>query len=147
MSTIEEAQRSIVEEFSGITEWEERYALIIDIGKKHPDIPDEYKTEQFRVKGCQSTVWLHAKLENGRIVYEATSDAMIVRGLVALLIRVFSGRTPDEILKAKPTFIDDIGLSQNLTQGRANGLASMIEQIKLYAMAFGQLSKIAAAKA
>ncbi len=139
--TIEQTQKNIVEEFAQFIDWEERYGRIIELGKQHLDIPDEYKIDKLRVKGCQSTVWLHAKLEDGRVVYEATSDAMIVRGLIALLLRVYSNRTPQEILQTPPSFIHDLGLSDNLTQGRQNGLASMVEQIKLYAMAFSAMTQ------
>ncbi len=139
--TIAEAQKEIVEEFAFFDDWEQRFEHLIDLGKSHLDIPDEYKTEAYRVRGCQSTVWLHPELKDGRVVFQATSDAMIVRGLIALLLKVYSGRTPEEIASTPPKFVDELGLNEHLTQGRANGLASMIEQIKLYAVAFGQLEK------
>jgi cysteine desulfuration protein SufE len=138
--SIDESQKNIVAEFAGFTDWEDRYAHIIRLGKQHPDIPEEFKTETFRVKGCQSTVYLHARLEDGRVYYRASSDAMIVRGLIALLLRVYSGRTPEEILRTPPDFIHALGLTENLTMGRQNGLKAMIEQIKLYAMAFHAMS-------
>lgn len=133
--TIEQAQREIVEEFAFFDDWEQRFEHIIELGKSHRDIPAEFKIEAFRVKGCQSTVWLYPEYRDGRVVLKATSDAMIVRGLIALLLRVYSGRTPEEILRTPPRFIEELGLNQHLTQGRANGLASMIEQIRRYAAA------------
>ncbi|MFQ5502745.1 MAG: aminotransferase class V-fold PLP-dependent enzyme, partial [Phycisphaerae bacterium] len=132
--TIEQTQARIVEEFADIVDWEERYERIIEIGRGHPDIPEEYKQDKLIVRGCQSTVWLHARLENGRVYFTAASNAMIVNGLIALLMRVYSNRTPDEITNTQPTFIRDVGLSENLSQGRANGLAAMIKQIQLYAI-------------
>lgn len=141
MNEIEKAQKEIIEEFDLCLDWEDRYQMIIDMGKEHPDIPDEYKIEKYRVKGCQSTVYLHAEMEEDRLKLEATSDAMIVKGLVAVLMRVYNGRKPSEVLETPPTFIEELGLSKNLSQGRANGLASMIEQIKLYAQAFHALDK------
>ena len=136
---IAEEQERIVEEFSRIGEWEERYRKIIALGKALPAIEDlqaDVRDEKFRVRGCQSTVYLKPELREGRVRFTATSDALIVRGLIALLLRVYSERSPDEILGTKPEFIERIGLSQNLSQGRANGLAAMLEQIRLYARAF-----------
>ncbi len=136
---IAEEQERIVEEFSRIGEWEERYRKIIALGKALPAIEDlqaDVRDEKFRVRGCQSTVYLKPELREGRVRFTATSDALIVRGLIALLLRVYSERSPDEILGTKPEFIERIGLSQNLSQGRANGLAAMLEQIRLYALAF-----------
>jgi len=144
--TIEQAQEGIVEEFSKYGNWEERYGHIIDLGKEHPDISDEFKVEKYRVKGCQSTVYLHAALDGDRVRFQATSDAMIVRGLVALLMRVYDERTPKEIIDTPPSYIQDLGLAENLTQGRANGLQSMIEQIKNYAVAFHTLLQARGAK-
>lgn len=139
--TTSEAQKQILEEFSLLTEWEDRFEQIIEFGKRHGDLPDELKDEQFKVKGCQSQVWLVPSLEDGRVHFEATSDAMIVRGLIALLMRVYNDRTPSEILRTPPAFVEELGLNQHLTQGRANGLASMIEQIRLYALAFNQMEQ------
>lgn len=133
--TIEQTQDRIVSEFSAITDWEERYQKIIDLGRRHPHIPEELKQDKFIVRGCQSTVWLHAKLENdGRVTFTAESNAMIVNGLITLLLRVYSGRTADEIIRTQPRFITEIGLSTHLSQARANGLAAMLEQIKNYAL-------------
>jgi len=136
---IEQTQTRIVKEFSGCPDWESKYQRIIDVGKSHPHIPEEYKQDKLKVKGCQSTVWLHAKLDGDKIVFTSESDALIVNGLVALLLRVFSNRTPDEILGAEPHFIRDIGLPENLSQVRSNGLAAMVREIKTYAAALKQL--------
>ncbi len=139
--SIIEAQKEIVEEFAFFDDWEQRFEHIIELGKSHMDISDDHKSEKYRVRGCQSTVWLYPEFKEGRIHFHATSDAMIVRGLIALLMKVYSGRTPAEIASTPPAFVDELGLNDHLTQGRANGLASMIEQIKLYAVAYGQLEK------
>lgn len=141
MNEIEKAQQEIVEQFDGCVDWEDRYQRIIDLGKEHGDIPEEYKVERFRVKGCQSTVYLHASLNGDRIHFQATSDAMIVKGLVSLLMHVYDNRKPKDILTTPLTFIKEIGLSENLSQGRANGLASMIQQITLYAQAFAAMQQ------
>lgn len=129
-------QKEIVEEFSGLTDWEDRYKKLIELGKALPDLPDSKKLEDFKVKGCQSQVWIHARLENGRVIFEADSDAILVRGLVALLLRVYSNATPKEIMETPPDFVKDIGLETKLSPSRANGLFSMIKQMKFYAMAF-----------
>lgn len=141
MNEIEQAQQEVIADFDGCVDWEDRYQQIIDLGKEHPDIPDEYKVDRYRVKGCQSTVYLHASMNGDRIHFQATSDAMIVKGLVSLLMHVYNNRTPQEILSTPLTFIKEIGLSENLSQGRANGLASMIQQINLYAQAFAAMQR------
>lgn len=139
--TIEQTQDRIVREFSAITDWEERYQKIIDLGRRHPHIPEEFKQDKYIVRGCQSTVWLHAKLENdGRVTFSAESNAMIVNGLITLLLRVYSGRTIGEIIETQPRFITEIGLSTHLSQARANGLAAMLEQIKNYAVVLKTLA-------
>lgn len=134
--SIEEKQRALVADFQAISDWQERYRAIIQMGKQLPPLPDEHRTDKNKVKGCQSQVWLHASLEGGCVQFEADSDASIVRGLIAILLRVFSGHPPDEIITAQPHFIDDLGLSENLSQTRANGLAAMVKQIKFYGVAF-----------
>lgn len=134
--SIERTQDRIVEEFAAIPDWEERYQKIIDAGKRHPSIPENLKDDKWVVRGCQSTVWLHPELKDGKIAFLAESNAMIVNGLVAMLLRVYSNRTPEEILNTAPRFINEIGLSQHLSQARANGLAAMLEQIKNYALVF-----------
>ena len=133
--SIADKQREIVDEFAEISDWRDRYRHIIELGRQLPDLPDELRDDKFKVKGCQSQVWLHPSLEDGRVVFRADSDAAIVKGLVALVLRVFSGHTPDEILASKPNFVDEIGLSEHLSQTRANGLSSMLKQIQMYAFA------------
>jgi cysteine desulfuration protein SufE len=138
MSLIER-QRQIIAEFAGLSDWEERYKKLIEFGKSLPELPPEKRLEDYKVKGCQSQVWIHARLEDGRVIFEADSDALLVRGLVALLLRVYSGATPQEILTVPPDFVKDIGLESKLSPSRANGLVSMIKQMKYYAMAFQSL--------
>ena len=137
--TIDQTQARIVREFSACTDWEAKYQRIIDIGRSHPHIPDEYKQDKLKVKGCQSTVWLHARLDGDKVIYTAESDALIVNGLVALLLRVYSNRTPDEIIATEPTFVRDIGLAEHLSQVRSNGLAAMAREIRNYAVALKQV--------
>ncbi len=139
--TLSERQKQIVAEFAGLHDWEERYKKLIEIGKSLPELPDAKKLEDFKVKGCQSQVWMHARLEDGRIIFEGDSDALLVRGLVALLLRVYSDATPTEILNTPPEFVKQIGLESKLSPSRANGLFSMIKQIKFYAMAFSLQAK------
>ncbi len=129
-------QAAIVEEFEAFESWEERYQHIIAIGRQLPELAEEHRVDANKVRGCSSTVWLHAWLENGRIRYVADSDAVIVRGLVALLLRVYDQHKPTEILAADPAFIEELGLNQNLSSNRANGLAAMVKQVKAYALAF-----------
>jgi cysteine desulfuration protein SufE len=135
-SSIQETEASIVEEFSLFDSWEDKYEYIIDLGKKLPPLEEESKTESNRVKGCQSTVWLTAEYEDGKIFFKADSDAVIVKGLISMLIRVLSGRIPDEILAAKMEFIERVGMMSHLAQTRSNGLLAMIKQMKNYAMAY-----------
>lgn len=134
-ATIAEKQNEIIREFEGIRDWRQRYRHIIELGRALEDMPEELKTEKFKVRGCQSQVWLYPELKEGVVVYQADSDAAIVRGLVALVLRVFSGHTPDEILAAPADFVDKIGLSEHLSQTRSNGLAAMLKQVKMYALA------------
>jgi len=140
-SDIQSTQQAIIDEFSAFTEWEDRYGHIIKMGREHGDIDDSLKIEKFRVKGCQSTVYLIPQFKDGMVHFQAASDAMIVNGLVSILMKVYSGRTPAEIIETPPAFISELGLTENLTMGRQNGLKSMIEQIKLYAMAFQAMAK------
>lgn len=139
--TINEAQDEIIDEFSLFDDWEGKYEYIIDIGKKLPPLDEKYKTEDNIIKGCQSRVWLHPEIEQDKVQFEGDSDAVIVKGLVGLLIRVLSGRVPDEIAKADLYFIDRIGMTQHLAQTRANGLFSMLKQMKLYALAYSTMDK------
>jgi cysteine desulfuration protein SufE len=135
MGTIAEIQAEIVEEFDMFEDWMEKYEYIIDLGKTLPIIDDKYKVEENLIKGCQSRVWLHADNDNGIITYTADSDAIITKGIVAILIRVLSKQKAAEIAKADLVFIDKIGLKEQLSQTRANGLLSMVKEMKLYALA------------
>jgi len=134
--TIEETEKEIVEEFSLFDSWDEKYEYIIDLGKRLPPLEDHFKVDENRVRGCQSTVWLVADHKNGKVFYEAESDAIIVKGLIRLLIRVLTGHTPDEILNAKLDFIQQIGMTTHLAQTRSNGLLAMVKQMKNYALAY-----------
>lgn len=134
--TIDEVEDQIVEEFSVFDDWMDRYNYLIELSKELPVIDEKQKTEQNVIKGCQSRVWVNAELMDGKIYFSADSDAIITKGIIALLIRVLSARTPQEILNAELTFIDKIGLRENLSPTRANGLLAMIKQMKLYALAY-----------
>jgi cysteine desulfuration protein SufE len=136
-ASIAEIQREIVEEFSLFDDWTDRYEYIIDIGKKNPGLPDAVRTEENLVRGCQSQVWLTARMEGGLLYFEGDSDAIIVKGLVGLLLRVLSGHRPQDIASANLFFIDEIGMTQHLAQTRSNGLLAMVKQMKFYALAFG----------
>lgn len=133
--TIKEIQEEIVDEFSMFDDWMERYEYIIELGKSLPLIDPKYKLEENLIKGCQSKVWLHSEVSNNTLVFTADSDAILTKGIVALLLRVFTHQSPANILAANTDFIDDIGLREHLSPTRANGLVSMIKQIKLYAIA------------
>ena len=136
METINEVQDEIIEEFSGFDDWMDKYQLLIDMGSGQEPLPEEYKTEQNLIDGCQSRVWLQAAYREGRVVFRAESDALIVKGIVDLLVRVLSGHTPQEILDADLYFIDRIGLKEHLSPTRSNGLVAMLKQMKMYALAF-----------
>ncbi|MBT8269849.1 MAG: SufE family protein [Flavobacteriaceae bacterium] len=136
MKTIKEIQNDIVDEFSMFDDWMQRYEYMIELGKTLPLIEDQYKTDDNIIKGCQSKVWLHAELIDDKVVFTADSDAIITKGIIAILIRVFSDQNPKDILEADTAFIDEIGLKEHLSPTRANGLVSMIKQLKLYALAF-----------
>lgn len=138
--TINEAQEEIIEEFSEFEDWMDRYNLLIDIGKTTPVIDPKYKTNDFLIEGCQSKIWLYPEFDGKVITFSADSDAIITKGIVGLLIRVLSGHTPEEILSSDLHFIDAIGLRQNLSPTRSNGLLSMVKQIKLFALAYKNLS-------
>jgi cysteine desulfuration protein SufE len=139
--TISEVQDSIIEEFSLFDDWMDKYNLLIDIGKELPVIDPRYKVKDFLIDGCQSKVWLYPEFDGKLITFTADSDAIITRGIVALLIKVLSNRSPQEIISTDLYFIDKIGLRQNLSPTRSNGLLSMVRQMKLYAMAFNAKSK------
>lgn len=134
--TINEQQDEFIDDFSAIDDWMDRYSVIIEMGNAAENLDDKYKTESNLIEGCQSRVWLQADYENGKILFKADSDAIIVKGLVAMLVRVLSGHTPDEILGADLYFIDRIGLKEHLSPTRSNGLLSMVKQMRLYALAF-----------
>lgn len=134
--TTNEIQDAIIEEFSFFEDWTQKYEYIIECGKELGGLDEKYKIEENKVTGCQSHVWLHASLSNGLIHYGIDSEALIVKGLAALLLRVFNDRTADEILATQPTFIEGIGMKAHLSPTRSNGLASMVKQIKNYAVAF-----------
>ena len=134
--TINEAQDEVIEEFSDFTDWMDKYQLLIDLGNEQQPLDERYKTESNLIDGCQSRVWLQADYHDGVIDFSAESDALIVKGIIALLIRVLSGHTPDEILSADLYFIDRIGLREHLSPTRSNGLLAMIKQMRMYALAF-----------
>ncbi|SDC77391.1 SufE family protein [Williamwhitmania taraxaci] len=134
--TLEEIQEEIIDEFSVFDEWMDRYGYLIELGKSVPAIDVKFKTDQYVIKGCQSRVWVNAELKDGKIYFTADSDAIITKGIIALLIRVLSDRSPEEILAADLHFIDSIGLKENLSPTRANGLVAMIKQMKLFALAY-----------
>ena len=136
MSSIQQIQKEIIEEFSLFDDWTQRYEYMIDLGKSLPLIDEKYKNDKFIIKGCQSNVWVNAELENKVIKFTADSDAIITKGIIAILIRVFSNQSPKDIIKANTDFIDQLGLKEHLSPTRANGLVSMIKQIKMYALAF-----------
>lgn len=135
MSTIQEIQEEIIDEFAMFDDWMQRYEYIIELGKSLPLINEQYKIEENLIRGCQSKVWLHAEFNNDKIVFTADSDAILTKGIIAILIRAFSNQKPSDIVNANTAFIDEIGLKEHLSPTRANGLVSMIKQIKLYAIA------------
>lgn len=136
--TINETQDEVIEEFSGFTDWMDRYQMLIDLGNDLEPLDERYKTEQNLIDGCQSRVWLQADYDGNVITFTAESDALIVKGIIALLIQVLSGHTPKEILDADLYFIDRIGLKEHLSPTRSNGLLAMVKQIRMYALAFSE---------
>lgn len=134
--TINELQDQVIEEFSIFDEWMDKYQYVIDLAGTMPEILAEHRTDQYIIKGCQSRVWIDAQMHDGQIFYSADSDAIITKGIIALLIRVMNGHTPQEILDADLYFIDKIGLKENLSPTRANGLVAMIKQMKMFALAY-----------
>jgi cysteine desulfuration protein SufE len=136
MGSIQHIQNKIVEEFDFFDDWDDKYGFIIDMGKSLKVLDSEFKTDDNIIKGCQSQVWLHAFLKDDKIIFEAESDAIIVKGIVAMLLRVFSDQTPNDIVNADIFFMEKIGMAKHLSPTRANGLVAMIKQIKLYALAF-----------
>lgn len=136
MEEISKIEAEIVEEFSLFDDWMDKYEHIISLGKDLPLIDEELKSDDLLIKGCQSRVWLHARLENGKVIYTADSDAIITKGIISLLIRALSGQQPDDIISTDLLFIEQIGLKEHLSPTRSNGLVSMVKQMKLYAIAF-----------
>ena len=139
--SIEETEQEIIDEFELFDDWMQRYEHLIDLGKSMPLIKDVYKTEDKLIKGCQSSVWMHSELKDGNVFFTADSDAIITKGMVALMIRVLSGHTPEEIMHSKLNFIETIGLTKHLSPTRSNGLLSMIKQMKLDAIAYSSKSE------
>ena len=136
MKTINELQDEVIEEFSDFDDWMDKYQLLIDLGSEQEPLDEQYKTDQNLIDGCQSRVWLQADLVDGKIVFQAESDALIVKGIVGLLVKVVSGHTPDEILDNDLYFIEKIGLKEHLSPTRSNGLLAMVKQMRMYALAF-----------
>ena len=134
--TINEIQDEIIDEFTGQDDWMDKYQMLIDLAGELPKLDERYKTEDNLIEGCQSRVWLHADMTDGLVRFEAESDALIVGGIIALLIRVLSGHTPDEILDSQLYFIDRIGLHEHLSPTRSNGLVAMVKQMRIYALAY-----------
>lgn len=134
--SINKIQDEIIEEFELFDNWEDRYAYLIELGKKLPEMEESYKTDEYKIKGCQSNVWIHTKLEEDKIIFRGDSDALIVKGLVSILIRVLSAQNPAEVAEADLYFLEKIGMQQHLSMTRANGLASMIKQMKMYGLAY-----------
>ncbi len=141
MKTINEIQDEIIEDFSGLEDWMDKYQLLIDLGNDQEPLEEKYKTDQNLIDGCQSRVWIQSDFTDGIITYRAESDALIVKGIISLLIRVLSGHTPDEILDADLYFIDEIGLRQHLSPTRSNGLLAMVKQMRMDALAFKAMSE------
>ncbi len=140
--TIDEKQHEIIEEFSVFTDWMDKYSLLIELGNDLETLEEEHHVSQNLIEGCQSKVWLYARIKDDRIYFSADSDAIITKGIAALLVKVLSGNTPDEILKSDLHFIDEIGLKEHLSPTRSNGLVAMVKQMRLYALAFKAQQKV-----
>ncbi len=138
---IKETHEALIKEFENLDNWDDRYAHIIKLGRELPEFPEEYRTDKNKIDGCQSQVWMNAGLDDGKIVISADSDAMIVKGLIAVLLKAYSGFAPSEILSNPPDFIKEIGIDNHLSPTRKNGLGAMLKQIQLYAVAFKALEK------
>ncbi|MFH0735229.1 MAG: SufE family protein [bacterium] len=139
--SILDKQKELIKKFENLTDWEEKYTLIIQFGKQMPAFPEELKVDKNKIEGCQSQVWINAKLIDGKVIFSADSDAMIVKGLIAILIDVYSNQTPNDILSSPPDFLKTIGIDNHLSPTRKNGLGAMLKQIQLFAFAFKSLSK------
>lgn len=138
--TIEQSQQELIEEFADIDDWMDRYSMIIDMGNALPAIDEKYRTPEYLIEGCQSRAWVNAELtDDGKVIYTADSDAIIVKGIISMLVKVLSGHTPDEIIGSDLHFISDIGLQEHLSPTRSNGLLAMLKQMRLYALAFKEL--------
>lgn len=140
--TAAERQNRIIEDFSRLSDWEEKYKKIIELGRVLTPFPEAYRNEENKVRGCQSQVWLFARIHDGKVELFGDSDALIVKGLVAVLLEIYSGGSPEEILKLEPEFVERLGFANNLSPSRTNGLFSMLKQIKLYAQAFYMMQKL-----
>ncbi len=138
---VKEKQEQLVKEFEQLPDWEERYQYLIKLGRELAPLPEEYRKDKYKIEGCQSQLWINAKFENGKIIFNADSDAMIVKGLIAILIKVYSGESAEEILKSPPDFLKQIGIDKHLSPTRKNGLGAMIKQIQMYALAFKAMSE------
>jgi cysteine desulfuration protein SufE len=139
--TIKEKQQELINEFKEIEDWDDRYAKIIKMGKELPDFNEEYRIEKNKIEGCQSQVWIHAEIKEGKVSFEADSDAMIVKGLIAMILKVYSNHKPEEILSSPPDFINEIGIDKHLSLTRKNGLGAMLKQIQMFALAYKALAK------
>jgi cysteine desulfuration protein SufE len=139
--TINETHEKLVKEFEEMSDWEEKYKHIIKLGRELPEFNEDYRSEKNKIEGCQSQVWMNARLENNKMIIEADSDAMIVKGLIAVLIKAYSGFSPDEILSVAPDFLQKIGIDKHLSPTRKNGLSAMLKQIQMYAVAFRAITK------
>jgi cysteine desulfuration protein SufE len=139
--TIKETHENLVKEFNDMSDWEERYRHIIKLGRELPEFDKDFRNDKNRIEGCQSQVWMNARLEDDRVIVEADSDAMIVKGLIAILLRAYSGFTPADILSVPPDFLQKIGIDKHLSPTRKNGLGAMLKQIQMYAVAFKAMSK------
>ncbi len=135
MTELQEREKELIEEFAFFSDWTQKYEYIIELAKDLPLLEDQFKTDDYRIKGCQSQVWLNASDDNGKVVFKADSDAIITKGIIAMLVQVYSGISADEIVKHELTFIDQIGLKEHLSPTRSNGLLSMVKQMKLFALA------------
>ena len=142
MSTIKEIQDEIIDEFSGLTDWMDKYSYIIEMGNALPELDEKHKTPENIIEGCQSRVWINAVYEDGLLKFEADSDAIIVKGIISMLVRVFSEQKPADILDSELYFIDEIGLREHLSPTRSNGLLAMVKQIKMYALAYQAKEKM-----
>ncbi len=141
MMTIKETHNKIIDKFSDLSDWEEKYSLLIKMGRELSEISEEIKTEKYKLDGCQSQVWMNAKLDDGKVIIEGDSDAMIVKGLVAILIKAYSDFSPSEILSTPPDFLKKIGIDKHLSLTRKNGLGAMLKQIQLFAIAYKALAE------